>query len=34
MIMVVSFRLFYLVMIGVFGWFVLLCCGDASKGWL
>jgi len=31
MIMVVSLRLFYLIMIGVFGWLVFLCRGDASK---
>ena len=29
--MVVSFRLLFLIMIRVFGWLVLLCCGDASK---
>ncbi len=30
MIMVVSLRLFYLVMIRVLGWLVLVCRGDAS----
>jgi len=29
--MVVSLRLLFLIMIGVFGWLVLLCRGDASK---
>ncbi len=31
MIMVVSLRLLCLIMIGVFGWLVLVCRGDASK---
>ena len=31
MIMVVSLRLFFLIMVRVFGWLVLLCRGDASK---
>ena len=31
MIMVVSLRLLFLIMIRVFGWLVVLCRGDASK---
>ena len=31
MVMAVSFRLFYLMMSGVLGWFALLSCSDAAR---